>query len=912
MGKAKRNRKRKRTSGPRAGWVPPHVRESARAPTLLEDARAASRELIETIAGTGRTVEESAKEFLVSFDHLPKPAIVEAIIAGGGLDRACGVADAAIATDPKSPAALWLAGRVALAEDDPGRAITLLSAAASDDPEVRVTLAVALWEEERVADALDELEQACRADPTLDEAVEEYGLAISAVAARLAAENGEPWPCPCGSGSRYHECCKPHEEAALRRFLDEEPLTEFFNRVRAYAREPALAQARADNEAFWSEVGAAELTGVPVADLPAAFLRGLDAVPVAQRSHDTVMSRFCFDVRTSAEDRERARAWTEHATYGVWHFCDDFNQPPGAVLHDEIGGRIHFAHPDPSVAGRGMLLGEVVPFDGVWRVAPGAMVLTDDEADLVRESVMETARGFLRSESSEVPDFVGGLAVEILDEAEPGDPLPEPLSIMLSHVVGTMLPVLVAEVLRIRASAPPGELSTVAEGQANDGSPPAPEPVVDEPHLASQAGESVLIADVKALLEILRPKGAKLTAKGHLSPAFGRALASLIGVDFDTHIGESVFKTRSTGEHARITLVVACARAAGLVRVVNRTMMPTKRAAQFGAGPLQDWQTLFDAFCEKLDRIDDRWIGAVGHAWIPDLQQLLPVLLAELYKAGGRPVSIEHLADQVLDVLHARYVVPETPHERMWVLADIGRRIVYPLALLGALIEHEELVKLDGRVTAAKQLVSASMTPLARWVLGGRRTSGDTVKRPAATREVTLHVALSGTEPAVWRRLAVPDDLTFLQLHRVLQAAMGWQDYHLFDFEVGGKRFGTPSDEFHDDSLDAAGVHLRDAGLVPGARFVYRYDFGDDWEHTITVEAIAGADGRPRLACLDGARACPPEDCGGVWGYAELLEALAQPDDPRHEEFTECIGGAFDPERFDVRRANEAVGFAAC
>lgn len=336
MGKGKRKRKRK--SGPRAGWVPPHVRESVQPSTLLEGARAASRELIETIAGTGRTVEESAKEFLLSFDHLPKPSIVEAIIAGGTLDRARGVADAAIAMDPKSPAALWLAGRVALEESAPGRAIALLSAADSDDPEVRVTLAAALWEKERVADALDELERACRADPTLDEAVEEYGLAISAVAARLAAENGEPWPCPCGSGSRYHECCKPREEAALHRFLDDEPLAEFLSRVRAYAQGPALAPARADNEAFWSEVGAAELNGVPIADLPAAVLRGLDAVPVSQRSHDTVMSRFSLDLGTGADDRERARAWVEHATYGVWHFCDDFDQPPGAVLHDEIGG----------------------------------------------------------------------------------------------------------------------------------------------------------------------------------------------------------------------------------------------------------------------------------------------------------------------------------------------------------------------------------------------------------------------------------------------------------------------------------------------------------------------------------------------------------------------------------------------
>lgn len=158
--------------------------------------------------------------------------------------------------------------------------------------------------------------------------------------------------------------------------------------------------------------------------------------------------------------------------------------------------------------------------------------------------------------------------------------------------------------------------------------------------------------------------------------------------------------------------------------------------------------------------------------------------------------------------------------------------------------------------------------------------------------------------------MVVSGGLTFARLHEVIQVAMGWQNYHLYDFEVGGRRIGIPDPDFGEDRCENAGrIHLRDAGLVEGGTFLYRYDFGDDWEHDLIVERVLDPQEMPsRARCLDGARACPPEDCGGPWGYADLLEALADPNHPQHEEVIEWMGGAFDPGRFDLVIVDAALG----
>ena len=180
-----------------------------------------------------------------------------------------------------------------------------------------------------------------------------------------------------------------------------------------------------------------------------------------------------------------------------------------------------------------------------------------------------------------------------------------------------------------------------------------------------------------------------------------------------------------------------------------------------------------------------------------------------------------------------------------------------------------------------------------------------------ATRNAwQIRVELKRIRPPIWRRVLVADRTTLPRLHEVIQDAFGWKDYHLHEFQINGARFGDPENDEYGELglLDEYNVKLRDLGLKQGDRFGYVYDFGDNWEHTLRVEEIRVVDEHLRFpACLDGGRACPPEDVGGIGGYAEFLEALADSSHPRHAEYLSWAGGDFDPERFDLKEANRRL-----
>lgn len=172
-----------------------------------------------------------------------------------------------------------------------------------------------------------------------------------------------------------------------------------------------------------------------------------------------------------------------------------------------------------------------------------------------------------------------------------------------------------------------------------------------------------------------------------------------------------------------------------------------------------------------------------------------------------------------------------------------------------------------------------------------------------------LKVALRGSEPLIWRRFQVRDDLTLAGLHKVLQAVMGWDDGHLHEFMISGQRYGKPDRELWGTSvINERTVKLFQVLPKEGASFRYKYDFGDNWQHDIEVERRCPPEkGVEYPVCLAGERACPPEDCGGIWGYAALLEAISNPDHPDHEERLEWLGGPFDAEAFDLAAVNEAL-----
>jgi hypothetical protein len=173
-----------------------------------------------------------------------------------------------------------------------------------------------------------------------------------------------------------------------------------------------------------------------------------------------------------------------------------------------------------------------------------------------------------------------------------------------------------------------------------------------------------------------------------------------------------------------------------------------------------------------------------------------------------------------------------------------------------------------------------------------------------------IRAQLDGVWPPVWRRILIPDRITLLELHEVIQEAFGWEDYHLHQYTVGGIEYGDPdNDEYGDlDIHDETAVPLRELGLSHGESFTYIYDFGDNWTHTLRLERVLTVEDRKRLPrCLAGERACPPEDVGGIGGYAEFLEALTDPEHPEHDRYLQWIGGSFDPEAFNPKDANRRM-----
>jgi hypothetical protein len=149
----------------------------------------------------------------------------------------------------------------------------------------------------------------------------------------------------------------------------------------------------------------------------------------------------------------------------------------------------------------------------------------------------------------------------------------------------------------------------------------------------------------------------------------------------------------------------------------------------------------------------------------------------------------------------------------------------------------------------------------------------------------------------------VLDDIRLDRLHMVIQAAMGWTNSHLFEFQIGGAGSGIPdTDDLHDGPMDAGKARFNTELARSGRKsFNYIYDYGDNWSHTVKVEKIATmSEGQSTFILLEAGGRCPPEDCGGAPGYGRLLETLADPDDGKHEDKIAWCGGPFDPTRVDL------------
>jgi hypothetical protein len=181
----------------------------------------------------------------------------------------------------------------------------------------------------------------------------------------------------------------------------------------------------------------------------------------------------------------------------------------------------------------------------------------------------------------------------------------------------------------------------------------------------------------------------------------------------------------------------------------------------------------------------------------------------------------------------------------------------------------------------------------------------------AASPIYQLKITLKGYRPPIWRRVLVPGDYTLAKLHWVMQYAMGWTNSHLRHFRVGETYYSLPipgADWEDAGEADARRVKLAQVAPRVKAKFEYEYDFGDSWEHDVVVEKILPPEpGVKYPVCLAGKGACPPEDVGGVWGYADFLEAIADPKHEEHDRYLEWIGGEFNPDAFDPDEVNRAL-----
>ena len=172
-------------------------------------------------------------------------------------------------------------------------------------------------------------------------------------------------------------------------------------------------------------------------------------------------------------------------------------------------------------------------------------------------------------------------------------------------------------------------------------------------------------------------------------------------------------------------------------------------------------------------------------------------------------------------------------------------------------------------------------------------------------RVFLLKIRLLEIEPEIWRRFVVPAAITLDRVHDVIQIVMGWTDSHLHEFTIGKKSY-TEYPESKEDGLECGRYRLGDLIKQKGRTFGYLYDCGDSWEHEVILvdSRYFNPELRSAIECLDGARACPPEDVGSVPGYYEFCKGLNDPDHEEHESYMEWSGGEYDSEKFNTDEVN--------
>jgi hypothetical protein len=170
-----------------------------------------------------------------------------------------------------------------------------------------------------------------------------------------------------------------------------------------------------------------------------------------------------------------------------------------------------------------------------------------------------------------------------------------------------------------------------------------------------------------------------------------------------------------------------------------------------------------------------------------------------------------------------------------------------------------------------------------------------------------LRVTLMDLEPPVWRRILVPERISFQELHEIIQAVMGWENYYPYQFHVFDGIIGDLTCQLDPTHIiqSARSINLQHYNLEPSVKFHYIYNLGDWWRHEILVERICRGESYP--LCTGGERSCPPEQIGGIWGFRDFLEALENPGDSKHTHMLQRASSGYDPEYFKLVDANRLL-----
>lgn len=191
----------------------------------------------------------------------------------------------------------------------------------------------------------------------------------------------------------------------------------------------------------------------------------------------------------------------------------------------------------------------------------------------------------------------------------------------------------------------------------------------------------------------------------------------------------------------------------------------------------------------------------------------------------------------------------------------------------------------------------------------GTRAAGTAKTRRTHRKVFQFKITLKGTRPQIWRRIQVPSRYSFWELHCAIQDAMGWNDTHLHEFLIRIPGYvpvipvGIPTDDDTDEEYTRPGwkLPIRHVFWEAGAKIDYLYDFGDDWLHTVELEKIlTEEEGATYPRCIAGRRCCPPDDCGGVWSFADMLKVIANPSHPEYDEWWAWLGDSYDPAEFSA------------